>query len=123
MILTGLKSTWRPVIGGPVDLQALRVNTFLSWNEGLIPVDVTHLFSFVDKPGPELGMSYGYEVHGPLSYALSLEVGYAVLRHHVMDIAPGKGDPSPFLRDGTILDTVSPWPWRAGPGWSFHPEP
>src|SRR5512137_2650004 len=45
---------------------------------------------------PKAGMSDGDEVHSPLPNAFPVQVGYAVFCDHIMNVAPGEGDPGAF---------------------------
>jgi len=85
--------------GGLSHLKVLRILPLDAGNEGLVGVDEMKPPGLLDKIVPEAGMSYGYQVHGPLSDALAVQISYAVFGYHIMNIAPGEGDSRPLFQE------------------------
>ena len=86
--------------GRPVDLQFLGILAPLAGDERLVLVDELALLGLADEPRAELRVRDGGKLHRPFADVLAVQVGDAVLRDDVVDVAPDQRDAGALIEHG-----------------------
>ena len=86
--LDGSEEDLQPGFRRPVGFEAFRIFAPLSGDKGLVPVDDPPFFRLLDEPGAEFRVGDGNQRHRPLPDIFPVEIGDAVLGHHIPDVSP-----------------------------------